>query len=144
MMLFCDRLRGDWDRSPPDQRRLIATKDALTLHSVTGAFTHFRNRLKVHVPKADFDAVSPNLDSQFSSGFLDAELLHLIHSGAPMIELRDCSFLRPGFDKIYQKIDGSVITKKNIELKDDTFARSGLLAGMWCCLWSSVRRGNWM
>lgn len=103
-MLFCDRLSGDWDRCPPDQRRLIATKDALTLHSVTGAFTHFRNRLKAHVPKADFDAVSTSLDSQFLSGFLDAELLHLIHSAAPVIELRDCSFLRSGFGENSTKL----------------------------------------
>ena len=74
VLLFLERLKGDWDRQPADYRKQWTVKDAMLLHSVTGAFIHFRHGLKSHIPKKDYDAALPNLDTQFLSGYIDAEL----------------------------------------------------------------------
>lgn len=94
VFLFLERLKGDWDRQPPEYRKQWTVKDAVLLHSVTGAFLHFRNGLKSHIPKADYDAALPNLDSQFLSGYIDAELSHLVSTSVPTMQLRDVAFLR--------------------------------------------------
>lgn len=52
------------------------------------------NELEKKVPKSDFLNAKVNLEAQFMSGFQDPEILHLLQSTVPPVNLRDVSFVQ--------------------------------------------------
>ena len=92
MLLFLERLKGDWDRQT--NHSCWTVKDAMTLHAVSGAFLFLRDSLHSKIPQADFQNAIAEIDQQFHKGFLDAELHQLLSTAVPPSALNDVSFMR--------------------------------------------------
>lgn len=85
-------MQSDWDRLPV--KKAWSHKDGQLLHATCGIFLHLMDQLKSHLPETDFLESENRLNTQFRSGFLDAEIQHLLESAVPPVQLSTVQFLR--------------------------------------------------
>ena len=85
-------MKSDWDRLPV--KKAWSHKDGQLLHATCGIFVYLMDALKSHLPEQDFLESEHRLNEQFRSGFLDAEIQHLLESAAPPVQLSTVQFLR--------------------------------------------------
>lgn len=92
--LFVDRVIGDWDRKPPNQRRPLLYKDGLNLHQASGAFIHYLDTLERGFPAKQFPDVAASLRGQFLEGYLDPDLLHSLNQSVPPGDMKSVGSFR--------------------------------------------------
>ena len=95
VLQYLERLKRDFDRQPI--RKAWTLKDAVDMHSYTGCFLHLMEQLKAEVPSSDLAEAMPQLQNQFFSGYLDAELEHVLEVKTPTTTCADIGFLRQVF-----------------------------------------------
>ena len=93
------RLIGDHDNTAPQMRKPFSLKDATAVHQAGGCFLHFLSVLQRMAPTTLFREAEKSLRDQFSQGFMDGDLLHVITSSVPPGDIKavgsfrtDCVF----------------------------------------------------
>ncbi|CAK9096397.1 FO synthase subunit 1, partial [Durusdinium trenchii] len=98
--LVVNRLIRDHDNTAPQLRKAFSFKDALAVHQAGGAFLHFLSVLQKMAPAALYTQAEVSLRDQFSQGFMDADLLHVITTGVPPGDIKSVGSFRPFVAKI--------------------------------------------
>lgn len=92
--LVVNRLIRDHDNTAPQLRKAFSFKDALAVHQAGGAFLHFLSVLQKMAPAALYTQAEVSLRDQFSQGFMDADLLHVITTGVPPGDIKSVGSFR--------------------------------------------------
>lgn len=92
--LFVDRVIGDWDKKPANQRKPLLYKDAINLHQASGAFIHYHDALERGFPAKAFPDASTSLRAQFLEGYLDPDLLHSLNTSVPPGDMKSIGSFR--------------------------------------------------
>ncbi|CAK9076667.1 unnamed protein product [Durusdinium trenchii] len=91
-LLLIERMKADWDRS--SVRKPWGVKETTHLHSMCGAFIHFRSMFEAKVSSEEYAKHSQSLHSNFLQGFLDADLEHGLLTTVPPGDVTNIGFLR--------------------------------------------------
>ncbi len=83
VLLYLERLAGDHDSTPEGLRKAVTLKEACRVHSASGAFLFFMEKLQAMCPASDFPEIERGLYSQFRSGFLDDDLVAAVEEQVP-------------------------------------------------------------
>lgn len=89
-------MKADWDRS--SVRKPWGVKETTHLHSMCGAFIHFRSMFEAKVSSEEYAKHSQSLHSNFLQGFLDADLEHGLLTTVPPGDVTNIGFLRSFYD----------------------------------------------
>lgn len=116
VLLFLSRIQKDHDRTPDAMRKALAYKEGLQVHQCCGAYIHCLGLLEKQSPPDQFSGMKENLDRQFESGFMDADLNFAIEQLVPPISLSSIGAFRPLLETIQQA------SQKAKEQKAEEFA----------------------
>ena len=83
VLLYLDRIVSDHDSVPEPLRKALTFKDAVRLHQAAGSFLYFLRELEKIAPSGQFPEMETTLRSQFSSKFLDGDLVHVLEDKLP-------------------------------------------------------------
>lgn len=97
-------------------RKALAYKEALQVHQCCGAYIHCLGILEKQSPPDQFSGMKENLDRQFESGYMDADLNFAIEQQVPPISLASIGAFRPLLETIQQA------SQKAKEQKAEEFA----------------------
>ena len=93
--LFLERMTADWDSLPPNMRKPLSWKEAVSLHQAAAMFLHFVNSLERWLGSASFEVAREKLRNQFFLGALDHELLLASETSVPPGDMRAVGMFRP-------------------------------------------------
>ena len=82
--LYLERLRELHDATSLPLRKAPTFKEALKIHQACGCFLFFLQKFKAIVPEKELAEMERGLRSQFMSGFLDGDLLHVLEEQVPL------------------------------------------------------------
>lgn len=107
--LVVRRLVSDHDNTAEKMRKAFSFKDAQMIHQAAGAFLHCLAVMEKMAPAGSFHEAKGNLMNQFTQGFMDADLLHMLSETVPPSDIKCVSSFRPAnfktdmFGQIYEK-----------------------------------------
>ena len=102
VMLFVNRAEQDHDNTPPTMQKALTYTAALQKHQCCGAFLHLVDELRKVCPASDFPSVKSQLEVQFSSGYMDPDLLHALQTTFPPMRPDAVGAFRPFVARIEQ------------------------------------------
>ena len=85
---------ADWDRLPPGMKKPWGYKEALVVHAACGGYITIMSALQASVPQADYEAHEAQIREQFNLSYLDADIIHLLETTVPPVNLSDVNFVR--------------------------------------------------
>ena len=97
-------------------RKALTYKDGLQIHQCCGAYIHCLSILEKQSPSDQFSAMKENLDRQFETGYMDADLNFAIEQQVPPISLASIGAFRPLLEAIQQ------VSQKAKDQKAEEFA----------------------
>ena len=83
MKLFVQRICADWDRSPPNLRKALGYKEALTLHTACGVYLYYMEAMQRRCPAHSFESIKSKLHESFMAGLMDGELVSSAENNVP-------------------------------------------------------------
>ena len=94
--LFLERIVTGHDTVAEPLRAPLSYKDATKIHQACGAFLFFLKKLEQVAPGSDFPEMKRALRAQFTSGFLDGDLISALEEQVPAApELVNVRCMRP-------------------------------------------------
>ena len=83
MKLFVQRICADWDRSPPNLRKALVYKEALSVHTACGMYLYYMEAMQRRCPANSFASIKPKLHESFMAGLMDGELISSAENTVP-------------------------------------------------------------
>ena len=90
-----ERLIRDYDNTAPPMRQAVTYKLAVAKHQACGAFLHFLAILQKMSPPSLFEEAKASLEAQFTMGFLDPDLCHILDTQVPPGDIKALGAFRP-------------------------------------------------
>lgn len=69
-------------------------KSAFALHAACGGYLAIVDALQQSIPQADFEAALPQIEEQFSLGWLDGDIVAYLEESVPPVQLDRVPFVR--------------------------------------------------
>ena len=95
VMLFAHRLQDDHDACPAALRKACTFQQGLNKLQCCAGFLHFLTALQKVAPPSDFADMSTSLRKQFSSGYLDPDIMHTLENTFPPEDPGSIGAFRP-------------------------------------------------